>query len=79
MLIRGWQPGDRIRPLGGAGHRAVATLLKEAGVPPTRRRSWPVVTTADGATIVWVPGICRAATHEPVTEAEARRVECDLA
>lgn len=79
MLVRGWQPGDRIRPLGGTGHRLVATLFKEAGIPPMRRRTWPVVTTADGATIVWVPGICRAATHEPLTEAEARRVECDLA
>lgn len=79
LVVRWWQPGDRIRPLGGTGHRLVATLLKEAGVPPTRRRRWPVVATADGATIVWVPGICRAATHEPLTEAEARRVECDLA
>jgi tRNA(Ile)-lysidine synthetase-like protein len=79
MVVRGWQAGDRIRPLGGTGHRLVATLLKEAGVPSTRRRTWPVVTTADGATIVWVPGICRATAHEPLTEAEARRVECDLA
>lgn len=68
--VRGWQSGDRIRPLGGTGHRPVSVLLREARVAPGRRHHWPVV-VADDATIVWVPGICRSAACIPTEGTEA--------
>jgi tRNA(Ile)-lysidine synthase len=77
--VRRWRPGDRIRPLGGAGSRAVAVLLREARIPPARRAAWPVVVNADDATIVWVPGICRADAEVPAEGTEAWRVECAIA
>jgi tRNA(Ile)-lysidine synthetase-like protein len=77
--VRRWRPGDRIRPLGGDGSRAVAVLLREARIPPARRAAWPVVVNADDATIVWVPGICRADARVPAEGTEAWRVECAIA
>ena len=77
--VRRWRPGDRIRPLGGEGSRAVAVLLREARIPPARRAAWPVVVNADDATIVWVPGICRAGAGVPAEGTEAWRVECAIA
>jgi tRNA(Ile)-lysidine synthase len=78
-VVRRWRPGDRIRPLGGEGSRAVAVLLREARIPPARRATWPVVVSADDATIVWVPGICRADAGLPAEGTEAWRVECAIA
>lgn len=75
---RAWRRGDRIRPLGGEGSRSVAVLLREARVPPSDRPGWPVVTTLDGATIVWVPGICRADACIPEPGTKALNVECTL-
>ncbi len=68
--IRAWQTGDRIRPLGGRGHRQVSVLLREARIAPGRRNHWPVVVDAD-ATIVWVPGICRSDARIPTEGTEA--------
>ena len=78
-LARPWQPGDRIRPHGGRGSRAVSVLLREARIPPRRRAGWPVVMDADAATIVWVPGICRSDARIPEKGAEALHVECAVA
>jgi tRNA(Ile)-lysidine synthetase-like protein len=77
--VRGWRPGDRIRPLGGAGSRAVSVLLREARIPPRERRGWPVVASADDATVFWVPGICRSDARIPEEGTGALHVECALA
>ncbi len=74
--VRCWQRGDRLRPLGGRGSRAVAVLLREAQVPVSQRATWPVVVAADDATIVWVPGICRADVAIPEEGSGSWRVEC---
>lgn len=75
-LVRAWRRGDRIRPLNGCGSRAVSVLLREARVPVGRRPEWPVVTEAATATIVWVPGICRADVALPEPGARVLHVEC---
>lgn len=75
-LVRAWRPADRIRPVGGNGSRAVSTLFREARVAPSRRTEWPVVSAADDATIVWVPGICRSGTRLPQRGTEALHVRC---
>ncbi len=81
LAARPWRPGDRIRPLGGSGSRAVGRMLREAGVPRGRRAAWPVIVGPVGgdATILWVPGICRASARTPAEGTEARRVDCTLA
>jgi tRNA(Ile)-lysidine synthase len=78
-FVREWRRGDRIRPLAGRGSRAVSVLLREARVPVSRRREWPVVTDEAGTTIVWVPGICRAGASLPEPGTKALHVECAFA
>jgi tRNA(Ile)-lysidine synthase len=75
--VRAWQAGDRIRPLGGRGERAVSVLFREARIAPARRAHWPVVVAAD-ATIVWVPGICRSEAGIPTEGTEALCVHVAL-
>lgn len=79
-LVRPWRAGDRIAPLGGTGSRRVVVLLREAGIPAGRRPGWPVVADQDDeATIVWVPGICRAGARQPRPGEDALHVTSDLA
>lgn len=78
-LARTWRRGDRIRPLNGVGSRAVSVLLREARVAVGRRPEWPVVAEVASATIVWVPGICRADAFIPEPGTKALHVECAIA
>src|SRR5581483_6733495 len=43
LLVRSWQPGDRMIPLGAAAPRRVKGLLRDAGIDAASRRQWPVV------------------------------------
>ena len=54
MWVRGWRPGDRIRPLGMAGTKKVQDLFVDDKVPRDERASTPVVVCERG--IVWVVG-----------------------
>ncbi len=72
--------GDSVVPLGGIGHRPLRRLLMEARVPRSVRSRYPVVTR--GATILWVPGICRSAEGVPAPGTRAVRldvIECGSA
>ena len=71
--LRPYQPGDRVVPLGGVGHRPVRRLLMEAQVPRGERGRYPVV--ARGETILWVPGICRGAADLPSPGTPAVRLD----
>jgi tRNA(Ile)-lysidine synthase len=71
--VRAAAAGDRVTPLGGVGRRAVRRLFAEARVPRHERGTWPVL--ARGATILWVPGICRSAADVPPPGTEAVRVD----
>src|SRR5467141_3989796 len=72
--------GDSLVPLGGVGHRPLRRLLMEARVPRSARSRYPVVSR--GATILWVPGICRSAEGVPAPGTRAVRldvIECGSA
>jgi tRNA(Ile)-lysidine synthase len=58
LAVRAGRSGERVRPLGGVGRRAVRRLLMEARVPRIERSAYPVVLR--GADIVWIPGVCRS-------------------
>lgn len=58
LLVRSWQPGDRMTPVGAQAPRRVKGLLRDAGVDAASRRRWPVVLA--GEEIVWVPGVRRS-------------------
>ncbi|HXF94489.1 MAG TPA: tRNA lysidine(34) synthetase TilS, partial [Gemmatimonadales bacterium] len=71
--VRAPRAGDRVRPLGGVGRRAVRRLLMEARVPRSQRARYPVL--ARGETILWVPGICRGEVELPRPGTRAVRVD----
>jgi tRNA(Ile)-lysidine synthase len=74
-LVRPWRPGDRIRPLGGTGRRLVVRCMQDAQIARHLRAAWPVV-EAQG-TVVWVPGVCRAAEALPEHAQPAVRIDAD--
>jgi tRNA(Ile)-lysidine synthetase-like protein len=55
LVVRGRQPGDRMRPAGGAGTRRLQDILVDRRVPRALRDAWPVL--AAGPRIVWVAGL----------------------
>ena len=77
LTVRGWIPGDKVRPLGGAGRRLIVRCFQDARVPRSSRQSWPVLTGTDD--IVWVPGVCRSDVRVPPAGVEALRVDAQYA
>lgn len=55
LLVRAWCEGDRMRPLGLGGSKALSDLFTDLRVPRALRKTLPVVECA-GA-IVWVAGV----------------------
>ncbi len=73
LAVRLPEPGTRIVPLRGNGHRAVSKLLMEERVPTVDRAAWPVV-MRDGEP-VWIPGVCRADAAIPEPGSLAVRMD----
>jgi tRNA(Ile)-lysidine synthase len=77
LAVRPWRPGERMKPLGGAGRRLVVRCFQEARVPRSLRTGWPAL--EHGGTIVWIPGVCRSDVALPAPGAEALRVDAEHA
>ena len=74
--VRGWRPGDRIRPLGGSGSRLVVRCMQDQKVGRSDRPDWPIVSR--GEDVLWVPGICRSELADPGTAPERRALRIDV-
>ncbi len=55
LVVRAWQPGDRMRLPGGSGRKKVQDVFVDRKVPRAQRHLVPIVTAADGR-ILWVIG-----------------------
>jgi tRNA(Ile)-lysidine synthase len=77
LEVRSWKPGDRVRPLAGAGRRLVVRCFQDSRVSRRRREAWPVLAQHDA--VVWVPGVCRSDALVPPGGAEAVRVDAEYA
>lgn len=51
LLLRGWKPGDRYRPVGHGGDWKLKELFQQKRVPSWRRRFWPILCMGDK--ILW--------------------------
>jgi tRNA(Ile)-lysidine synthase len=58
LTVRGWQPGDRLRPIGLAGSKTLADLFTDRKLPRSARTEMPLLESA--GEIVWIPGIATA-------------------
>jgi tRNA(Ile)-lysidine synthase len=70
LVVRTWRAGDRIRPLGMDGTKALQDLFTDRGVPRSLRHHLPVVTAA--GRVVWVAGV--AVSEDFRLDPEAREV-----
>ena len=70
--LRPWRHGDRMRPFGMRGSRAVSDLFAEAGIPASERTSRYVLTLGDD--IIWAVGV-RASALYPITEKTENIIE----
>ena len=74
VVVRAWQDGDRIQPLGMSGHRKVQDIFSDAKIPVWRKREIPVFCC--GGEIVWIPGYRPGAAFAVVDERDAAHVSC---
>ena len=77
LVLRAWVPGDKLRPLAGAGRRPVVRCFQEARVPRRSRAEWPVLAGVDA--IVWIPGVCRSDALLPPAGSESLRIDVEHA
>ncbi len=68
LWVRGWRPGDRMRPFGGGGSRKVQDIFCDGKVPRACRGQIPMVVADDE--IVWIPGYRIADGWEVAEQAE---------
>lgn len=60
LVVRNFQSGDWIHPLGMKGRKKLRDIFIDAKVPPARRRLLPLVAT--DTEVTWVPGYVRGET-----------------
>jgi tRNA(Ile)-lysidine synthase len=77
LTIRAWAAGERVKPLGGRGHRLIVRCFQDEQVPRSRRTTWPVV--VQGTEILWIPGVCRSDAQVPACGMQAVRVDAEYA
>ena len=70
LVLRQWQPGDRMQPFGMSGHKKVSDILTDRKIP-SRQRAYTWVIESAGQ-ILWIVGV-RSAEHGKVRE-DTRRV-----
>jgi tRNA(Ile)-lysidine synthase len=59
--VRGWQPGDRFRPIGAPGTKKLKDWFIDRQIPVKERKLLPLVLSNSGE-IAWVPGFPPADT-----------------
>ena len=78
LELRPWREGDRISPTGMNGKaRKLQDVFVTAKVPPSVRRSLPVLALAGSSTVLWVPGY-RVAEAAAVESPDAPSWEFNL-
>lgn len=69
LLIRTWQEGDRIQPLGMKGTKSLKKIWQEHKIPRETRNRLPILCYHNE--IVWIPGCCEAEPFKVTAETES--------
>jgi tRNA(Ile)-lysidine synthase len=71
LVLRGWRPGDRYRPVGHVHDRKLKELFQRQRIPSWRRPFWPILCCGDK--ILWTRDFGPAAEHaKPSSGAQFR-------
>lgn len=68
LLLRPWQPGDRLQPVGMQGSKLVSDILTDARVPRNEKEKTYVLLS--GEEVVWVVGHRVAQGFPPSTDTQ---------
>jgi tRNA(Ile)-lysidine synthase len=58
LIVRNFEPGDRISPIGMTGTRKVKDLFIDRKLPRAKRSNFPIVIL--GGEVAWLPGMARS-------------------
>jgi tRNA(Ile)-lysidine synthase len=75
LVVRAWQPGDRMTGRSGS-RRRVKRFFSDAGIIGPSRAGWPVVLA--GEEIVWIPGVGHCSTSAGSTGTPGLVYSCEL-
>lgn len=75
LIVRAWQPGDRMAGSGGRPRR-VKRFFGGAGIIGPDRAGWPVVLA--GEEIVWIPGVGRNVAAAEASGTTGLTYSCEL-
>jgi tRNA(Ile)-lysidine synthase len=75
LELRGWQPGDHIRM--SYGSKKLKNLFVERRIERSRRPAVPVLVESGSGSVLWMPGIARAATAAPVSGAPVFQIRIE--
>jgi tRNA(Ile)-lysidine synthase len=75
LIVRAWQPGDRMIGRAG-GARRVKRFFSDAGIVGPNRAGWPVVLA--GEEIVWIPGVTHCTSSAAPAETPGLVYSCEL-
>ena len=75
LVLRNWQPGDRMRPLHRGSEEKLKRLFQEKKVPQESRPLWPVLLSREQ--VVWAREFGAAAEFAAPEGTEAVRVEIE--
>jgi tRNA(Ile)-lysidine synthase len=75
LVLRNWQPGDRMRPLHRGSEEKLKRLFQERKVPQEDRGLWPVLVSGDQ--VVWAKVIGVAAEFAGTDEIHVVRIEVE--
>lgn len=76
IVIRSWQPGDRMKPFGMSQSRKIKKMLTDAKISSAQRTGFPLIT--DQKNIVWLPFV-RPSQDYAVTHLSHKVVQIEVA
>ncbi len=68
LVVRNWQPGDRLWPVHSKGPKKIKELFEQRHVPAAERRSWPVA--ASGGKLAWSRSFGASTEFQPAADSK---------
>jgi len=68
LVVRNWQPGDRLWPVHSKGPRKMKELFEQRHVPAAERRSWPVAES--GGKLAWSRSFGASSEFQPAADSK---------